>query len=131
MIFFCSCEKQKNKETMIHKSYSHTFKLRKKIFAKFKSEKTISVDFKSEYKNISLQIFLKKKNNRKLLKTLLVKEPSDINFTIDEDLKNFDYIVALVKGIDMLGSPISAVDTYKIGEQDEINRIKERLKNRN
>lgn len=110
--------------------HSHTSKLQKKISIKFKSIDTLSFTLNEKYKNPSLKVFLV--DHLKSKKLLLSTSAPSMNtrLNLPEDIDSYNYIVAIVEASDATGKIISSTTNYKVGEQEDINAAKERLKNR-
>ena len=120
----------KNKPGLNHHSHNHTMKLQRPLSVSFKSKNSVLINSGLD-SAVSLKIFLKKEKNKTLIKEVADLGSGVMTFSLPDDLTDYDYIVAVVESEGKYGNVNSAVDTYKIGEQDLINAAKRSLKNRN
>ena len=109
---------------------NHTTKLIRPLSVSFLSSHKIQI-IQKKPAQISLKVFLKSETEKKLLNMASDLKSGVHQLELPEDLSSFSYIVAVVQSTDSNGNPMSAVDTYKIGEQQMINSAKENLKYRN
>ncbi len=123
---FASCSMKKE-----HLKHHHTLKLQNAMSISFKSIN--EVDFKidsAKYTNIRVKILAvnhRKEKTQLLLET--VNTSGSLEFSPPDNLQLYTYLVATVESVDENGNNISSVDTYKIGDQDEINKAKKSLLN--
>ncbi len=126
-IFFLTSCSIKKESLKTH----YTMKLQKAIFISFKDINKI--DFKIDpLKHTNVRIKVLAVNHKKEKTKLFLKDINNsgsLSFLAPENPELYTYLVAIIKGIDENGHTISNVGTYKIGEQDQINKAKKYILN--
>ncbi len=128
LLFFSACTATHNKQKT-HRT--HTLKLQKNISVAFRGLDYVEFKVKPEFKNISIDVVAV--NEKKEKKSILQKNiqfSGSLKIPLPDDIDDYKYLVAIIRAADQNGNEISAVETYKIGEQDQINAAKNKLKNR-
>jgi len=127
LLIFGGCSQQ----TPSHTQAMHTNKLKRPVSVSFLSQTVVEVKSGPEAKNLSLKIYLKKDKSKKLIEVFDALKEHKVELSLPNDLSEYAYIVAVVEGTDHQGHQLSEVDTYKIGEQEMINKAKNKLINKN
>jgi len=125
-IFLVSCTKRSSQV----KTISHTQKLLRPLTVSFLSQSSVTVK-QAGGKTLSLKVYLKSDANKELLATFHDITEDVVSFELPDNIEDYTYIIAVLEHEDGVGQKVSAVDTYRVGEQDQINKAKEVLKNRN
>ncbi|MGH1468480.1 MAG: hypothetical protein ACRBBP_06335 [Bdellovibrionales bacterium] len=126
LLFLNACS---SKKQAVH--HSHTMKLQKELSVHFVGPDKVSfLISSSKHKDMTLKVFAVMADKEK---TLLVSKDIDhsaeATFSLPDDIETYTYIVALIEGSDLNGNKISSVETYKVGEQEQINRAKKAISN--
>ena len=114
-----------------HSSSHHHHKLRKPVYIDFKTQNQVAFEFKDTYTNMQVKIFLKDSEGKKLVHTFDIQDEDSISFDLPENLTGVSFIAAVIQGLDDNNNPVSAVDVYKVGEQEEIDRAKNKILRKN
>lgn len=118
----CSCTSKKDRPKFSHSELKATSFI--KVDFKDKNRVLFTTRLKEEADyNIKIMLFLDK-NNKKIIHEENLTSSGEITFELPDDYENYAYISAVI-GVE--GRSLHAVATYKIGEQEEIDRVKKSL----
>jgi len=125
-ICFTGCGKKTNKPS----SHNHTTKLTRPLAVSFLTSDEIKITQKNSA-HVSLKVFLNSAKEKTLVNSISGLQAGVHQLELPDTISDFSYIIAVVQSTDSNGNLMSAVDTYKIDEQELINSAKQVLKNRN
>lgn len=127
LLFFNACTIMDNTPEQTH---THTSKLQKRLSIGFEKIDILAFDFKAGHSDVSIKVLAVNKSSKQK-ETLLSKEINSsgtIAIPLPDNINAFEYFVAIIEATDTNGNRISSVETYKIGEQDQINTARDQLK---
>lgn len=125
LIFLSACVQQKES-----KEHTHTRKLVRPLAVAFLAKDEVFVKVSdSKLNSLILEVFHQLGDKKVLIhQSNLEAKDSLIRINIDSSLEEAGGVLAaVVKGLDSNNKKISTVTSYAIGEQDEINAIKQNL----
>lgn len=121
MMFTACCSRQNHQGADHHKEISHELKAKNPLRVQFLDKDLIHFESLHEG-DFELKVFLyNPQEEKKLVYETSLSSSKKLKFDLPENFADFVFLSAVVKA---LPQGFRAVDVYKIGEQEEINKAK-------